>query len=89
MAFNDLVALGVVAGLATRGIGVPADVSVVGCDDVPMAAMVAPPLTTIGMPTEEAGIAAVASLHEGAASTELFGTLVLRASTGPAVSSPE
>ena len=88
MGFNDLVALGVLSGLATRGIAVPADVSVVGCDDVPMAAMVAPPLTTIRMPTEEAGIAAVASLHEDAASTELFGTLVLRASTGPLASGP-
>ena len=44
LAFNGQMALGVIAGLAQRGIAVPGDVSVVGGDDVPMAAMTAPPL---------------------------------------------
>src|SRR5580700_9961454 len=52
IAFNDQMALGVIAGLARRGKAVPHDVSVIGFDDVPMAAMVAPPLTTIRLPTE-------------------------------------
>ena len=47
LAFNGQMALGVIAGLAQRGIAVPGDVSVVGGDDVPMAAMTAPPLTAI------------------------------------------
>jgi DNA-binding LacI/PurR family transcriptional regulator len=83
MAFNDQMALGVIAGLTARGISVPDDVSVVGFDDVPMAAMVAPPLTTIGMPTDEAGKAAVAMLSEEPSRRELFGALVVRHSTGP------
>jgi LacI family transcriptional regulator, galactose operon repressor len=83
IAFNDQMALGVIAGLARLGIAVPGDLSVVGIDDVPMAAMVAPPLTTIGLPTEQAGTSAVELLRAGATTTtELFGTLVVRESTG-------
>jgi LacI family transcriptional regulator len=62
---------------------VPGNVSVVGFDDVPMAAMVAPPLTTISMPTTEAGEVAVAMLREGPARRELIAHLVIRHSTGP------
>ena len=84
IAFNDQMALGVVAGLGRLGIAVPGDLSVVGFDDVPMAAMVAPPLTTISLPTEQAGTTAVELLVDGAtATTELFGELVVRESTGP------
>jgi LacI family transcriptional regulator len=83
MAFNDQMALGVIAGLRHRGLSVPGDVSVVGIDDVPMAAMVAPPLTTISLPTLEAGAAAIRKLGEDVTRTELFGTLVIRGSTGP------
>lgn len=83
LAFNDQMALGVVAGLTGLGLSVPADVSVVGFDDVPMAAMVAPPLTTISLPTSEVGAIAVAMLSEGPSKRELFGELVIRHSTGP------
>jgi LacI family transcriptional regulator len=82
MAFNDQLALGVIAGLTRRGVRVPDDVSVVGCDDVPMAEMVAPPLTTITMPTQEAGAAAVELLKGAPATLELSGALVIRGSTG-------
>jgi DNA-binding LacI/PurR family transcriptional regulator len=83
IAFNDQMALGVIAGLARLGLSVPGDLSVVGIDDVPLAAMVAPSLTTISLPSEDAGAAAVALLREGrTAKTELFGTLVVRESTG-------
>jgi DNA-binding LacI/PurR family transcriptional regulator len=83
VAFNDQMALGVIAGLARLGIAVPADLSVVGFDDVPMAAMVAPPLTTIRLPTEQAGTSAVELLRAGAiTTTELVGSLVVRGSTG-------
>jgi LacI family transcriptional regulator, galactose operon repressor len=83
MAFNDQMALGVIAGLAARGAAVPRDMSVVGFDDVPMAAMVAPPLTTIRVPTSEAGALAVAMLGEEPSTKELVGVLVVRHSTGP------
>ena len=84
LAFNDQMALGVVAGLTSRGFSVPDDFSVVGFDDVPMAAMVAPPLTTISLPTGEVGEVAVAMLSEGPSTRELFGELVLRNSTARA-----
>ncbi|XVV16330.1 LacI family DNA-binding transcriptional regulator [Actinoplanes sp. CA-131856] len=44
---NDQIALGVTRALAERGLGVPADVSVVGYDDMPEAAYFSPPLTTV------------------------------------------
>jgi LacI family transcriptional regulator len=81
LAFNDQMALGVIAGLRILGIAVPDDISVVGFDDVPMAAMVAPPLTTISLPTGEVGAVAMAMLGEGPAKMELFGELVVRHST--------
>ena len=83
VAFNDQMALGVIAGLRNLGVSVPGDISVVGFDDVPMAAMVAPPLTTISMPTDEAGSLAVEMLRQGSATKELFGSFVLRHSSGP------
>jgi LacI family transcriptional regulator len=82
LAFNDMVALGVVAALGHEGLSVPGDVSVIGCDDVPLAAMVAPPLTTIAMPADVAGARAVTMLREGASTVEMAGSLVVRSSTG-------
>ena len=84
VAFNDQMALGVMAGLTNRGISVPDDISVVGFDDVPMAAMVAPPLTTISLPTSDVGAVVVALLGQGPAKRDLFGELVVRQSTARA-----
>ena len=83
MAVNDQMALGVMAGLARLGQPVLGDVSIIGFDDVPLGAMVAPPLTTIRLPTE-AGASTVdlPEGDEGAVAVELFGTLVVRDSTG-------
>ena len=55
VAYNDLVALGVVARLADRGVAVPRDVSVIGFDDIQMAAMASPPLTTVASAPTAAG----------------------------------
>lgn len=52
---NDTIALGVIGALATLGLSVPADVSVVGFDDLPFAAYIAPPLTTVRMDAELQG----------------------------------
>ena len=59
VAYNDLVALGVLHRFAARGVRVPDDLSVVGYDDVAVASMVSPPLTTVVVPQEKAGTAAV------------------------------
>jgi LacI family transcriptional regulator len=57
-AATDEVAFGVVSGLRDKGLRVPQDVSVVGMDDVPMAAHADPPLTTIHVPARDLGVAA-------------------------------
>ena len=59
VAFNDMMALGVLSRLTARGISVPHDISVVGADDILDAAMCGPPLTTLAMPMELAGRTAV------------------------------
>jgi LacI family transcriptional regulator len=46
-AVSDMVALGVISGLAEAGRAVPDDVSVIGFDDIFVARMCNPPLTTI------------------------------------------
>lgn len=93
MGYNDIVALGLLSRLSARGVVVPDDISVVGCDDIPMAAMSSPSLTTIALPKERAGRAAVDllidTLNDQDATREhtdvaLETQLVVRASTGPA-----
>jgi LacI family transcriptional regulator len=55
LAFNDLVAVGLMSALMERGIAVPREVSVVGFDDIPFARYVVPPLTTASVPVTELG----------------------------------
>jgi DNA-binding LacI/PurR family transcriptional regulator len=49
-AANDDMAIGVIRALTEAGRRVPDDVSVVGFDDIPVAAYVTPPLTTVRQP---------------------------------------
>jgi LacI family transcriptional regulator len=90
VAFNDLIALGVLARLADRGVAVPGDVSVVGFDDIHMARIASPPLTTVAAPTELVGRAAVDLLlgpreapGNGRLAREIKTELRVRSSTGP------
>jgi DNA-binding LacI/PurR family transcriptional regulator len=83
-AFNAQLAFGVIAGLSHRGVPVPEAVSVVGGDDVPMAALSAPPLTALSLPTEEAGAEAVRVLQEGEGHVELRAHFTPRGSTASA-----
>jgi LacI family transcriptional regulator len=55
---NDTAALGLLDGLQAAGVRVPADISVVGYDDLPIARRLAPPLTTVRQPNYELGQAA-------------------------------
>lgn len=57
IAFDDVVAQGVMAGLSLRGIEVPGDISVIGCDDT-LASGTHPALTTISAASASAGDAA-------------------------------
>jgi LacI family transcriptional regulator len=63
VAFDDLMAQGVLAGLAARGVNVPRDFSVVGCDDV-LGAMTYPPLSSVSNACAEAGRVAVSLLMD-------------------------
>jgi LacI family transcriptional regulator len=55
LAFNDLVAMGLLSGLHEQGVRVPAELSVVGFDDIPFARYLVPPLTTAAVPVVELG----------------------------------
>lgn len=52
---NDLVALGVLRRLAILGIQVPKDCAIVGYDDIDVAALLSPPLTSIRLPAYDLG----------------------------------
>lgn len=96
--FNDLLAIGALKQFRERGIRVPEDCSVVGCDDMFGADFCNPPLTTITAPIEQAGRAATdillsslphAAIEGGAQarSRQTFTPhLTIRESTGPVAS---
>lgn len=62
VAFNDLIAIGMLQRFRERGVRVPRDISVVGCDDIFGADFCNPPLTTIASPIERVGRVAVSML---------------------------
>jgi DNA-binding LacI/PurR family transcriptional regulator len=55
LAMTDTLAVGALQAAAELGVSVPADLSVVGFDDSPVAAHTTPPLTTVAQPQEEKG----------------------------------
>lgn len=64
VAYDDMIALGVMVRLSERGLRVGPDVSVLGIDDSPMAGMAYPALTTVHVPGTEAGRIAVDTMVE-------------------------
>ena len=64
MCANDLLALGVLRGLASAGIAVPTAMAVVGYDDVAFASMLSPALTSVRQPKYDLGVAAAQLLLE-------------------------
>lgn len=98
MCSNDMTAIGVVREAFERGIGVPAELSVVGFDDIRLAQFTTPPLTTVQMSqTELARLAFQALLNAVANESEEDGkreyrlttNLILRRSTALATSGNE
>ncbi|KGN40780.1 LacI family DNA-binding transcriptional regulator [Knoellia aerolata] len=90
IAYNDVLAIGVIKGLRRMGVGVPDDVSVVGVDNILLAEVVEPELTTVAAPLRAQGETAVRNLVAmvgGAVSSRqplvLPVTLVVRRSTAP------
>ena len=89
LAYNDLMAIGLIEGLLAAGARVPQDVSVVGIDDIMLSRLTRPKLTTVATPTGAAGRAAVDMLlahgddRRSTAHLHLQTELVIRDSTGP------
>jgi LacI family transcriptional regulator len=54
-AANDLMAIGVLRGIAVRGLRVPEDIAVVGFDGISLGRYSQPPLTTMAQPIREIG----------------------------------
>src|SRR5215471_9271555 len=89
-AFNDNIAVGAIQAARGRGLRVPEDLSVVGFDDVELATVVTPALTTVRQPLAEMGRTAVSLLNRllerqrfETLHLELATRLVVRESTAP------
>lgn len=90
IAFDDVLAQGILAGLHERGIDVPGQYSLIGCDDI-LGQMTHPALTSITTRAEDTGSAAVKMMLERIATPEskpesqlLTTDLVLRKTTAAA-----
>ena len=90
MGQNDLLAIGVMQTLQAEGIRVPDDVSVIGYDDTDECLLTTPPLSTIQVPLESIGVAAVDMLMRQvngrtvpSATLVFSASLIARGSTGP------
>ena len=82
-AASDLTALGAMQVLAERGRSVPAEVAVVGFDDVREASLAAPPLTTVRQPIEELGTTMARTLLRRLAGEPAAGGAAERATVLP------
>ena len=86
---TDVLAIGMLHAAHRRGMQVPRDVSVSGFDDIPVAAVSVPALTTVRMPTESHGRGRHRPRHRpgrcrrGSSTPSCEPELVIRASTGP------
>jgi DNA-binding LacI/PurR family transcriptional regulator len=92
VASTDVIAIGILHAAQRRGLRIPRDLSVTGFDDIPVAAVSVPALTTVRMPTREMvesavdiAIKAVEDALEPDVDLHpvLEPSLVIRASTGP------
>ena len=93
LAYNDLVAMGVMGVLRRDGVRIPEDLSVTGFDDIPFSRWTSPTLTTAAVPAEDLGARAWEAMQDlltGApaepAAHWLRPVVALRESTGPAPS---
>jgi len=90
VAYNDLVAFGLLARLNELGVAVPAEISVTGFDDIEFARFAVPSMTTAAVPQRELGrlawqhlAALVAGDHPDPSPAAIRPVLAVRASTGP------
>ena len=89
LVMSDAMAIGAIDALRARGLETPGDVSVVGFDDIELAAYVDPPLTTVHQPIERKGEEAI-ELLLGMLAVSAGGRSLLGAhDSGPAAPEPE
>jgi LacI family transcriptional regulator len=69
-AANDMMAIGALQEARDQGLSVPENISVVGFDDIPLAAMISPSLTSVEQPALSMGRLAVDLLLETMAGNE-------------------
>jgi DNA-binding LacI/PurR family transcriptional regulator len=94
IASNDLSAIGAYGAIHTRGLRVPADISVIGFDDIQLCAFLEPALTTVHLPRAHIAEIAFQALFQRYTAPKgeprrgvesvIQPHLVLRKSTGPA-----
>lgn len=89
--FNDALAIYAIQAMQSLGLSVPRDVSVIGFDDMPMATMISPRLTTVHVAWWEIGVQAVTLMQRRVArpdtpslQAQIGSHLVVRDSAGPA-----
>jgi LacI family transcriptional regulator len=88
---NDLTAIGALRTAHDRKLRIPEDISIAGCDDIPMSDVVFPPLTTLRISRHEYARKLLEALREAEEDFAQAGrqfhvptSLVVRQSTGPA-----
>ena len=91
---NDLIAIGAARAIREAGLRIPKDISLIGFDDMPVAEIMEPPLSTIYVPKQRLGMLAVQRLircmngeTEEVVKVEVKTRLVSRKSTIPFSSS--
>jgi LacI family transcriptional regulator len=90
VAANAVAAVGAMAAVRASGRTIPADVSIIGFHDIPQAAYLDPPLTTVQMPLAELGsrsVDVVLGMIGGAPGADIVVAsppeLIVRGSCGP------
>jgi len=92
---NDLVAAGALKVCSMDGVKVPSEMSIVGCDDIELASLLVPELTTVAIPARELGARAARLLLQALQSDDtekraasrtqrtISSRLVVRGTTAP------
>lgn len=90
LASNDLTAFGALRAVRRAGLSVPADISVIGFDDIQLSEFTDPPLTTVRLGRADIAVAAFTALVNNGGGNDAFGceipvktSLVVRGSSGP------
>ncbi len=65
IAQNDQMAVGAISAAWIIGLQIPKDVAIVGFDDIPIASLTCPPLTTVRLPMHQMGYNAMSMIIEG------------------------